>query len=110
MIEKTVLQFLDEHLDEDVACERTGQTAPFVLLEKTGSGRVNLLNRSTFAMQSYGATMLRAIELNERVKEVAHNLTELDTVTSVRLVSDYNFTDSETKEYRYQAIFDIYHY
>ena len=54
--------------------------------------------------------MLRAIELNERVKEVAHNLTELDTVTSVRLVSDYNFTDSETKEYRYQAIFDIYHY
>ena len=26
------------------------------------------------------------------------------------LNSDYNFTDTETKEYRYQAVFDINYY
>lgn len=31
-------------------------------------------------------------------------------IGSVRLNSDYNFTDIEMKRYRYQAVFDIYYY
>lgn len=31
-------------------------------------------------------------------------------VSGVYLNADYNFTDVETKEYRYQAVFDIFHY
>ena len=34
----------------------------------------------------------------------------LDEIASVKLNSDYNFTDEETKQYRYQAVFDIKHY
>jgi hypothetical protein len=31
-------------------------------------------------------------------------------VLSVELNSNYNYTDTSTKEYRYQAVFDIRHY
>lgn len=34
----------------------------------------------------------------------------LDEIASVKLDNDYNFTDTETKEYRYQAVFDITYY
>ena len=34
----------------------------------------------------------------------------LNSISKIKLNSDYNFTDTETKEYRYQAVFDINHY
>ena len=34
----------------------------------------------------------------------------LDDVISCKLNSDYNYTDEETKRYRYQAVFDIRYY
>ena len=34
----------------------------------------------------------------------------LDDVISCKLNSDYNYTDKETKRYRYQAVFDIRYY
>ena len=37
-------------------------------------------------------------------------LIELGIIASVRLNSDYNYTDTTTKQYRYQAVFDIVHY
>ncbi|SDQ04437.1 hypothetical protein SAMN04487752_0319, partial [Carnobacterium viridans] len=48
--------------------------------------------------------------LNEELKEVVENLILLNEISGVRLNSDYNFTDTTTKEYRYQAVFDINHY
>jgi hypothetical protein len=36
-------------------------------------------------------------------------LIERDEVTKVTLNSNYNFTDTTTKEYRYQAVFDLYY-
>lgn len=108
IIEELVRNYLGDHLDVEVVCERDGQSAPFVLLERTGSGEVDRILRATIAMQSYGSTLLEAIELNERVKAVARELRSHDKVFDVKLNSDYNFTDTTTKEYRYQAVFDIY--
>lgn len=81
--------------------------ASFVVMEKTGSGKRNHLNDATFAFQSYGKTMLEAAQLNELVKEAVESLITIQDIASVRLNSDYNFTDTTTKEYRYQAVFDI---
>ena len=47
---------------------------------------------------------------DENVKKVVEQLVELNDVSDVSLNSDYNYTDTETKEYRYQAVFDIRHY
>jgi len=48
--------------------------------------------------------------LNEAVKAAVEMLVELDDVSSVSLNSDYIYTDTESKKYRYQAVFDIKHY
>lgn len=37
-------------------------------------------------------------------------LAELDSVGACRLVRDYNFTDTESRRYRYQAVFEITYY
>ena len=35
---------------------------------------------------------------------------EVASISAVRFDSDYNFTDTDTKHYRYQAVFEITHY
>ena len=60
--------------------------------------------------------MLQAITLNDEVKDAllgdndSYGIIDLDEIIQIELNSDYNFTDTETKEYRYQAIFNITHY
>lgn len=111
MIEPTIKVHLDSKLDVDVYFEQP-ETPPesFVLIEKTGSGRTNRLQSSTFAFQSYGGSMYQAALLNEQVKAAADSLISLDEIASANLNSDYNFTDTTTKRYRYQAVYDIKHY
>ena len=64
----------------------------------------------TAAHISANPSMYEAAKLNEQLKEVVERLIELNEISNVSLNSDYNFTDTETKEYRYQAVFDINHY
>lgn len=111
MIELTVKAYLDSVLDASVYFEQP-ESPPesFVLIEKTGSGRSNKLNSSTFAFQSYAGSMYEAAVLNELVKSAADSLVTLDEIASAKLNSDYNFTDTATKRYRYQAVYDIRHY
>ena len=58
-------------------------------------------------MQSYGPSLFEAAELNERVKAAMDDLIQLPDIISSDLDSDYNFTDTSTKRYRYQAVYDI---
>ncbi len=108
MIETTILDYLMENLDVPVGYEAAEDTR--VVLEKTGSSRSNFIISSTFAVQSYGDSMLEAMELNEVVKSVMTGLISLPEVTRVTLDTDYNFTDAQTKRYRYQAVYTITHY
>lgn len=79
----------------------------YVIFEKTSSGKRDYANSATFAFQSYAPTLYSAAILNEEVKSAVENMIELDDISGIHLNSDYNFTDTETKEYRYQAVFDI---
>lgn len=111
MIEKKVLDWLDTQLSVPVYMERPLDVpASFVLLEKTGSSMENWIYSVTIAVQSYAPTLLGAAQLNELVKAAMLNMIERGDVSSVRLNSDYNYTDTATKSYRYQAVFDIVAY
>ncbi len=109
MIEKIVIDYLNKHLDVPVYAEHQ-RTDPrsFVLVERVGSARNNLIDRASLAIQSYAESMVEAAELNEKVKSAMYKIVKLDEIGSSKLDSDYNYTDTETKQYRYQAIFDIY--
>lgn len=111
MIEIIIKTHLDTKLDEPVLTEKPS-TSPgnYVVFEKTGGRENNHLPSATFAFQSYGKSLYEAIVLNKKVKEAVKSLIELDEIRGVSLNSDYNFTDTTTKEYRYQAVFDIKYY
>lgn len=111
MIELIVRKYLVSKLEIPVVFEhQKNLPEQFILIQKTGSSRENFLNSSTIAIQSYGASLFDAAKLNEKIKNLMYDLVAEPEVAKVRLNSDYNFTDTETKRYRYQAIFDIYHY
>ena len=113
MIEKTVLDYLNEKLEVPVWPEiPEGEDIPdsFVLIEKTGSTRANRISTTTMAIQSCAPRMIDAAQLNEAVKEAMDDIVELNEIGSSKLNSDYNFTDTETRTYRYQAVYDITHY
>lgn len=111
MIEQTVLQYLTDALEVPVGMEvPDAPPARFAVLEKTSSGREDYICTAQFAVQSYGPSMLEAAELNEQVKAAMDGLESLDEIVSARLNSDYNFTDTAMKGYRYQAVYDVTHY
>ena len=111
MIELIVLDHLKDNLDVPVSLEKPSkETGSYVVFEKISSEKSNHLPDATIAFQSYAKTLYEAVMLNEEVKEVVENLIYLDKIRGLDLNSDYNFTDTSTKEYRYQAVFDIRYY
>lgn len=111
MIEQIVLTYLSTALSVPVFAEvPTAPGKSFVVIEKTGSGNTNHISSAMIAVQSYADTLLGAAQLNEAVKEAMENLTDLDSIGRCKLNTDYNFTDTASKRYRYQAVFDITHY
>lgn len=108
MVEKIMLDYLSANLTVPVFMEEpTEDLAAYVLIEKTGSTETNHIPTATLAFQSYGASLLDAAVLNNTVKQVVNDAIQLDTISSVRLNSDYNFTDTTTKKYRYQVLFVV---
>lgn len=111
MIELVIKNYLDAHLSVPSFLERPAKPPKqYVLFEKTSSSKSNYLPAATFAFQSYAPSMYEAAVLNEEVKESVEGMIVLNEISRISLNSDYNFTDTTTKEYRYQAVFDINHY
>lgn len=112
MIETILLQYLDAVLAPPVYMEIPEQPPDsYVVLEKVGGDRGNRLERATIAAQSYAPSLYEAALLNTAVKAAFFAAgEELGEISAVDLNSDYNYTDPETKRYRYQALFEIYYY
>lgn len=110
MIETIIYEYLTSVTDAPVCFEILDENEKFILIEKTGSSRENQLDSATLAIQSYAPTLYEAAELNEQVKELMLGAIALPEISSVSLNSDYNFTDTTTKRYRYQAAFEVYYY
>lgn len=111
MIEQVILNYLKNNLSVPVYMERPeNDTGEFVVIEKTASGCTDHINQATFAVQSFGNSLLRAADINEEAKSIMDDLITLDVISSSQLNSDYNYTDTQKKRYRYQAVYDITHY
>lgn len=112
MIEKTILDHLNSNASFPTFMEvpEGGGDTPFAVLQKTGGGEENHIFSATLTVQSYGSTLLEAAETNEEIKAIMAAAAELPEIGRVSLNSDYNYTDTAKKRYRYQAVFDIIHY
>ena len=113
MIEKVVYDYLSSsNLSAPVYMEiPKNPPSKFFAIEKTGGSLLNHVSSSTFTVLSYADSLYNAAAMNEEVKEIMlYGLIEDPDVVKVGLNSDYNFTDLQSKRYRYQAVFDIVHY
>ena len=111
MIEKILYDYLN-NFDGLLASVYTEMPKTFpgkmYLIEKTGDSQKDQINTATITIQSYGGSLYEAMVMNEAIKEIMlDDLLSLDSIGSVKLNSDYNFTDTTKKQYRYQAVYDL---
>ena len=118
MIEEVILNGLKEALDVPVLMELPEvpsteyPTFPeeMVLIERVGGNRANQIDHASIAFQSYSTQSLyNAASLDDAVKTAVFDLVALPEISGVRLASNYNHTDTRTKRYRYQCVFEIYY-
>lgn len=112
MIEKIIFDYLNS-LDGTNAYTEMPKNVPneLYLIEKTGGNEENKIKSANIVIQSYADTLYNAIVLNETLKDAMLNgLITLDSISAVKLNSDYNYTDTTTKRYRYQAVFVVTYY
>lgn len=118
MIEHTVLNYLKQNIDVPVLMELPEVPSDdfpewperLVVIERIAGTRRNFVNNVSLAFQSYSTERLEdAALLDQEVRAAMDNIIELDTIGGVRLASNYNFTDSRTKRYRYQCVYEIYY-
>ena len=112
MIETIIKSFLETKTSVPVRFERSPEMpAKCIVLEKTGGSYNEQIYTATMAVQSYGKTLAEAAALNANVVDWMLSIRDTETnVFNISLNSDYNYTDSATKRYRYQAVFVItYH-
>ena len=111
MIETIIIEYLSRQLGICVLTEKPDdKQRRYIIVEKTGNSRNNFIDTATVTIQSYAESMFEAAMLNERVKQAMNEMTMLSSVSKTALNSDYNFTDTVKKEYRYQAVYDITFY
>ena len=111
MVESIVKNYLQSNLNVPVRLEEEDNLGKeYILIEKTGSGKGNHVESATFAVQSFSTSLYGAATLNERVKTAMEKIIELDDISRCELNSDYNYTDTNRKKYRYQAVFDIVYF
>lgn len=111
MIEKILLSYLEEKLRVPVFAEEPEHPGEsYVIIEKTGGGEEGGLQQATVAIQSYAGSMEKAAMLNKQLKDVMREIDDQSPISKVTLNTDYNFTDTSTKRYRYQAVYDLIYY
>lgn len=111
MIEITILNYLEGKItDVPVSLEVPEKPpASYIVLRKTGSDDDNRILEATVAILSYAPSLYEAIVLNGRVKAAMDAMGPADGVFSAKLNTDYEYTDTTTKEYRYQAVYEVYY-
>lgn len=110
LIEAIVITHLATELNTtDVYAERPNTPpAKYWLIEKTAADEENHILKATIAVQSISSgSLLEAARMSHDAEAAMRNLITVENVGKCKLNTAYNFTDPETKEYRYQAVFDI---
>ena len=112
MIELIVINHLREQLPgiQVTAVDTESKPAQRVTVERTGGGEDEHIRSAMIAVQSYGATQYAAAQLHEDVLQAMQTINALPQIGSCDLNQEYNFPDLETKENRYQAVYDIVYY
>lgn len=111
MIEQIIRDYLLAVLDVPVyIVVPADPPASYVEIERTGGGVDEHIRNAQVVIASYGASMLEAATLHERVLMVLPDIATGERVSACNINSEYNATDTQTKRYRYEAYINIVYY
>lgn len=112
LIESIIIEYLNEH--SGISCPAYGDTPrgqlpnQFILVEKKGNSCRDYIHTALIAVQSYSSiSKASAAALNEAIVDAMLDAITLPSISSCKLNSDYDFTDTASKRYRYQAVFNV---
>lgn len=108
-------EFYVNYLSDRIALTVSGSVRhpmpdSFVTVERTGSGMENKIRSATIAVQCWATTRDEAANLCETVEGIMLGSVADANISRCSLNSSYDFTDTTTKRYRYQAVFDVVHF
>ena len=86
------------------------KTGDYIVIDKVGESENEKLRSARFAFQSYSASRYNALLLNDKLEEDIKGIITDDRISKIEFVTSYPFNDMATKQYRYQAVFEIYYY
>lgn len=113
MIETIILNYLSDSLEvPSYLNPPADKPDEYIRLRKSGSSGDKFIETAIFIFLSVSTiTLQNAAQINDSLKNALFDMPGIIApVSRVELNSDGNFTDTTTKEYRYQAIFEItYH-
>lgn len=109
IIEKKIYDYLKRKLSVYVGMERPhNPPESYVIIERVGGNEKNFIPQATIAIKSIAPTLFRAASLDHDVVTAMRDFSAFTTnVSSCTLNADTNFTDTTTKEYRYQSTYII---
>lgn len=111
MIEAIIRDYLLELLDVPVYIDVPADPPEnYVVIERTGGSETEHIRSATIAVQSYGPRKTAAAELHEQVLSLLPDIADGVRVSACDLNAEYDYTDTQTKRYRYQAVFDLVYY
>lgn len=117
MIEVTVLNYLKSvltgvtvlmELPEVPSADYPTFPEKLVVIELIGRSVTDRIQDASIALQSYGTSLYNAAALDEQVRAAMDAIPGSTDVAGAHLASNYNFTDPETKRYRYQSVYELY--
>lgn len=109
ILEEFLIAWLARKTGYDVYAEAPeGHPTEFYTVERTGSRTANRVTTVTVAIQSWNSlSMYHAAAMNDDLKREMETLVQEPEISACRLSTDYNFTDTDSKYYRYQAVYNI---
>ena len=111
MIEETIIAYLNANLSVPVGGEISDKhPLRYVVVQKKGGERENHIYTSLFQFDAYAESLAAAAALCKDVMAVVDEMTDLGEVCSCEYGGDFNATDTASKRYCYQAMYNITHY
>lgn len=109
LIEKVILDYLLDNGINAYAERPVNPPTKYVIVEKTSASEEDLIITSAIALSSYAPTLAEAMVLSDQVKALIKEVDTIPSVSASSLNSETNFTSPSSKQYRYQAVYDIVH-
>lgn len=112
-VEEVVISYLNGHADIEYPAYgdtpyKNNLPAHHYMVEKTGSNTRDRITTAQITIQSVTVqSKAQAARMNERMTGVMEGIVGTSGISACHLNSDYDYTDTTSKRWRYQAVFDI---